>query len=149
MLRIEWKTGRWSSVVTPKGNGRKKKRILTNAIHTTEKPSSVNHVSTHDLPADVTVLTDLVTGCSDVGCGKTPNMLAAAWNIQLTESYAAAISCPVWFRVVFPLLKLWEWLLLAAFSSGRQALQKNENQKKNLRNTDERVFCAQFDHTFC
>lgn len=65
-------------MVTPKGNGRKKKRILTNAIHTTEKPSSVNHVSTHDLPAGVTVLTDLVTGCSDVGCGKTPNMLAAA-----------------------------------------------------------------------
>lgn len=53
-------------MVTPKENSRKKKRILTNAIHTTEKPSSVNHVSTHDLPADVTVLTDLVIGCSDV-----------------------------------------------------------------------------------
>ena len=78
--------------------------VMWISLHILENPSSDGWFSARNPPADVRVLIQLclLLWRHWPGCGQTWNVLAAAWSFNW-QSYAAAISCSVWFRVAFPL----------------------------------------------
>lgn len=70
--------------------------------------------------------------------GQARNVLATAWSFQLTESYAAVISCPVRLRLVLPFFttpkKSCWWLHLAQVGTAWGGANKQTNKKTKQTN---------------